>query len=132
MLKRLSSRERIDQLIEDFEPRLRKAFLSSVAGIRDSVVLKVIVERLERGDVNGALDALHLDPEAFARLELEIAEAYNSGGSATVAEFPRVTDPSGDRVVFHFGVRNLGAESWLRNHSASLVREILDDQREGI
>lgn len=132
MLKRLSSRERIEQLTEEFEPRLRRAFLASIADIRDSIVLKIIIERLERGDINGAVDAFHLEPEAFARLELAIAEAYNSGGAATVDEFPRVTDPSGDRVVFHFGVRNMQAENWLRTHSAELVTEIVDDQREGI
>lgn len=75
---------------------------------------------------------MHLDTDAFAKLELAIAEAYNTGGAATVENMPRVSDPEGNRVVFRFGVRNPEAESWLRVQSSALVTRIVDDQREAI
>jgi len=91
---------------------------------------RVIVERLEGGDVACAIEAMHLDTDAFAKLELAIAEAYNIGGVAMVENMPRVSDPEGNRVVFRFGVRNPEAEAWLRVQSSALVTRIVDDQRE--
>jgi hypothetical protein len=76
-----------------------------VDDIRSAIVLRVVVERLEKGDVAGAIEAMHLDVDAFARLELAIVEAYNAGGAAAVENLPRVTDPEDNRVVFRFGVR---------------------------
>lgn len=127
-----STREIVEGLLATYDARLRAAFLSAVDDIRSVIVLRVVVERLEKGDVNGAIAAMHLDVDAFSKLELAIADAYNAGGAATVENLPRLTDPAGNRVVFRFGVRNLEAETWLRQHSSALVTRIVDDQREGI
>ncbi len=131
-MARRSDRRLIEELLATHDVRLMEAFLASVADLRDNITLRVVVERLERGDVNGAINAMQLDADAFSRLELAIAEAYNAGGAATVAALPRLIDPDGNRVVFRFGVRNLAAESWLRDHSSMLVTRIIDDQREAI
>lgn len=127
-----TTRDIIEDLLATYDERLRTAFLAAVDDIRSAIVLRVVVERLERGDVAGAIEAMHLDVDAFARLELAIIEAYNAGGAATVQNLPRVTDPEGNRVVFRFGVRNPEAEAWLRDHSSTLVTRIIDDQREAI
>lgn len=129
MARRPTTRSLIERLLATYEERVRDAFLASIADIRDDITLREVVERLERGDINGAIQSMHLEAEAFARLEREIVEAYNSGGSETVANLPRVADPQGNRVVFRFGVRNLTAENWLREHSSGLVTRIVDDQR---
>jgi len=126
------TRDIIEELLATYDERLRLAFLSAVDDIRNAIILRVIVERLEKGDVAGAIEAMHLDADAFAKLELAIAEAYNAGGAATVENLPWVTDPEGNRVVFRFGVRNPEAEAWLRDHSSTLVTRIVDDQREAI
>lgn len=119
----------IEALFARWEPEVRAAFLDAVADIRDSITLRVVVERLERGDVDGAIHAMHLDPEAFARLERVIAEAYYEGGQATVGNLPIVRDPDGNRVVFRFGIRNPIAEAWLRQHSSALVTRTTEDIR---
>jgi len=121
-----------EELFDGFDERLKAAFLDAIADIRDNITLRVVVERLEKGDIGGAIDAMHLDADAFAKLELAIVEAYNSGGQATVDNLPRLTDPQGNRVVFRFGVRNLEAERWLSDHSSQLVTRIVDDQRAAI
>lgn len=122
----------IEELLDRFDEHLKAAFLDAIADIRDNITLRVVVERLEKGDVSGAIEAMHLDADAFAKLEMAIREAYNSGGQATVANLPRLTDPQGNRVVFRFGVRNLEAETWLRDHSSQLVSRVVDDQRVAI
>ncbi len=131
MLKRLSTLEKLSLLIAEFEPRLRNAFAECIRLIVSQVTLRLLVERLERNDIAGAVDALHLEREAFAKLEAEFAAAFEGGGTAQ-AEDLRLRDPEGNRVVFRFGVRNPEAEAWLRSYSAQLVTRILDDQREGI
>ena len=122
----------IEGLLATHDERLKEAFLSAITEIKNTIVLRVVVERLERGDVNGAIEAMQLDADAFARLELAITEAYNSGGAASVGNLPRVIDPAGNRVVFRFGVRNPEAEAWLRDHSSRLVTRIVEDQRVAI
>ncbi len=131
MLKRLSQRERIALLIETWEPAIRRAFLDAVADIRSKITLKIVADRLEKHDIAGAIDALHIEREAFGGLESAIAQAYEGGGVA-MAEDLLLRDPDGSRVVFRFGVRNPEAEEWLRSHSAQLVTRIIEDQREGI
>mgnify|MGYP001225570711 CR=1 FL=1 len=126
------TRDIIEELLATYDERLRVAFLSAVDDIRNAIVLRVVVERLEKGDVAGAIEAMHLDAEAFAKLELAIAEAYNAGGAATVENLPKLREPDGNRVVFRWGVRNPEAEAWLRDHSSTLVTRIVDDQREAI
>ncbi|WP_416355553.1 head morphogenesis protein [Aureimonas phyllosphaerae] len=127
-----TTRERIEALLDTFDARIRDAFLASIDDIRSAITLKIVVERLERGDIAGAIDALHLDADAFAPLERAIAEAYDAGGQGLIADLPRATDPQGTRIVFRFGTRNPEAEQRLRAHSSSLVTRIVDDQLQSL
>ena len=121
-----------ERLLDRFWPMLRDAFMAAINSIRSNVVLRVLAERLERGDVQGAVEALQIDSEAFGEFEMALLEAYNAGGTELVGNLPRLVDPEGNRVVFRFGVRNLEAEAWLREHSSTLVTRIVEDQRLGI
>jgi hypothetical protein len=129
MLRRLSERERAAQLTADWEPQLRRAWLAAIDSMRNGVVLRVIVERLERGDVDGALRVLRIEPEAFAEFELAFASAYNAGGTAEASSVA-LRDPEGHRISFRWNVRDPESEAWLRNHSAALVTGIVEEQRE--
>jgi len=131
-MPRRSDRDLVDGLLATQEESVRAAFIEAITDIVNTVVLKIIVERLERGDIEGALQALQLDAAAFSKFELRLADAYNSGGLATVGNMPKVTDPQGHRVVFRFSVRNPAAEAWLRDHSSKLVTRIVEDQRVAI
>jgi hypothetical protein len=118
-----------DELLSTYEPKLAAAFREAIESIKSTIVLKVVVERLERGDVEGAIAAMQLDAEAFASLEIAFAEAYNAGGINEVANLPKLKDQSGARIVFRFGLRNPAAERFLREHSSQMVTRIVEDQR---
>ncbi|WP_245269007.1 head morphogenesis protein [Mesorhizobium sp. WSM2561] len=90
------------------------------------------MESLERGDVKDAIAAMNLDEAAFRPLEEAIRQAYNGGGVATVEQMPALRDPSGLQVVLRWDARNLTAETWLREHSAQLVTNIVADQQVAI
>lgn len=129
----LRNRDAIAELMAHFEPRLRDAFLSAIDDLRNNADLGAIAAALARGDIQGAIAAIHLDPAAFAQLDTALAEAFRAGGNVTVNNLPPVTSPTtGMRLVFRFDARNPRAEEWLRTYSSQLVTEIVDDQREAI
>lgn len=132
MLKRLSLRERFEQLVATWEPLLRAAFMEAIDDIRSNIVLRRIVERLERQDIAGAIRALNLDEAAFRPLEEAIRQAFNGGGVAAVEQMPALRDPDGHQVVVRWDARNLAAEQWLSEHSATLVTNIVEDQKVAI
>lgn len=123
---------RWDGLIDGWSDALRKAFLDSVYRLRDQAQIDAIARALERGDVNGALRAVGLDPASFRAWDRSFEAAFEAGGNATVTALPVARDASGYRLVVQFNIRNPQAEQWLRDHSSTLVREILDDQRDMI
>lgn len=130
MLKRLSARERFEALIADFEPILRAAFMASIADIKSNVQLRRIVERLERNDIAGAVDALHIDAAAFRPVDKAILSAFEGGGVAAVSRLPQLRDPSGNMLVVRFDVRHRDAERWLTQHSSKLVTSVTNDMKE--
>jgi hypothetical protein len=121
-----------DELLATYEPKLAAAFRDSIDAIRSNIVLKTIVEALERGDIAAAVRAIQVEPEAFTTLELALQEAFNAGGVNAVQSLPQLAAPDGARVLFQFGVRNLMAENMLRTISSSMVTNIVEDQREGL
>jgi hypothetical protein len=120
------------ELLERYEPRLAAAFRECIEAIKSGIVLKTVVERLERGDIYGAVQAIQFEPEAFAALELALQEAFHSAGVNMVESLPKLIAPDGTRVLFQFGVRNLEAEALLRSQSSELVTRITEDQREAL
>lgn len=118
-----------DELLDTYELRLAAAVREGIEAIRSSIILARVVERLERGDIN---DAMQIDPEAFSALEIALAEAFNAGGVNAVGEFPAVKDPQGNRVIWRFGVRNPVAEGIPRDLSSTLVTHVTEDQKQGI
>ncbi len=47
-----------DELHANYEPRLAAAFREVIGKIRSSVVMPPVIERLERGEVNGAVQTV--------------------------------------------------------------------------
>lgn len=133
MLKRVTAREKFEHLISRFEPDVRKAFLEAIDDIKSAIVLRRIVERLEKGDIAGAIRAFGLDDTAaFRPLDRAIAQAFEGGGIAAVQDMPTLRDPEGHVVTIRFDVRNPAAESYLREHSSTLIRNIVEDQKNAI
>lgn len=121
-----------DELLDKYGPIVAAAFREAIDQIKSAVVLSRVAESLKRGDVNGAIDAMQIEPEAFAALDLALHEAFNAGGLNLVTELPRAVNADGLRVIYRFGVRNPVAEQILREQSARLVTLIVEDQREAI
>lgn len=127
-----SNRSRIEQLTDEWEPKIKSAFLDAVRDITKRAELGQLIARLERGDIAGAIDAVHLDPAVFHLLEGTIADAFKAGGISQVGALPKLANPAGGEFIVRFDARNLRAEQWLREHSSTLITRIGDDQRSAI
>lgn len=120
---------RWEDLIAGWSESLRKLFLDSVYRLRNAAQVDFIATMLERGDVDGALRGVGLDPVSFRPFEKGVADAFEAGGDATMNIVPPARDHQGLRLVVQFGVRNPGAEAFLRQRSSTSITQIIDDQR---
>lgn len=132
MLKRFTPQEQLEQIIDNFEPTIRRAFLEAIETIRSDIVLEEIITRLEKDDVSGAVNAVPVDSVAFYPLVEAIRQTYNAGGIAAVSALPRLSSPSGQKVIVRFDARNIRAEQWLSQHSSTLITNIIRDQQQAI
>lgn len=118
-----------ESLLSQWEATLRKAFLDAIAAIRDQAALSAIATLFAKGDIDGAVKAVGLDPAHFRPLDKAVSNAFEAGGDATAKSIPPINQ-NGARARVIFDVRSPAAESWMRNHSAALVTAVTDDQIE--
>lgn len=108
---------------------MEKAFREAIDDIKSEIVLKEVVERLERQDIEGAIAALHIDPVAFRPLSEAIREAFSAGGLLVTQNMPRLSDPAGARVVVRWDVGNQRAEQIIREQSSKLITHVTEDTK---
>lgn len=132
MARRPTQRRQFELLTAQWEPRLRSAFLDAVADISGRAELGRIIERLERGDLTGAIEAVHLDSAAFRTLERAKLGAFEAGGVETINRLPALRDPTGGRVVVRFDMRAPRVEQYLRHESAGMVTRLVGEQQANV
>ncbi len=124
-----SRRQKIlEPLLDKWGPEIESAFLASVDLIRSDAEFNVLVARIAAGDISGALDALHIEAAAFTQFRQQLASAFAQGGEIGANSMP-ARYPDGNRLVVRFDGANPDAERWLRDHAATKVAEIVEDQR---
>ena len=121
--------QKIDALTEDWETDLQKRFLASVEDIVSQAELQWIIDALERGDVEAALDAIHIEPEAYAPVSEAFLPMLIAGAALFVESVRRLRKPNGRLVVFRFDPRRAGALDWVERHGAELITRLTADQR---
>lgn len=102
-----------------------QAFMTAINDLRSNVELQKVIAALERGDLQGAMDALHLSRAAFAGLEAKITEAFTAGGQGAVASMPAAVS-----IGFRFDPGNQRAASWIRQFSSNLITGLVDGERQ--
>lgn len=119
----------INRLIDAWDPILQKAFLDSIANIRDNAQIEQIAKAIEDGSIEAAMRAIGINPVLFRPMDRALQNAFEAGGNIVTSGFPDVGSAGGLKTIFQFDVRNPAAEDWLRNYSGTLITEIVDDQR---
>lgn len=121
---------RFDQLIEDWESRIRRAFQDDFYRIRDQIQINRVTDRLAAGDVEGAIRAVGIDPLDFRQFERTLWDAFEAAAVFTALTVPTVITADGFRSRFRFDARNIEAETFLRGHVAGLIGTIVRDQQD--
>ncbi|BAQ44397.1 hypothetical protein [Methylobacterium aquaticum] len=119
-------------LLDAWAPKVAQAFQRVVADIKGLVQPSHVAARLVAVGPDAAATAVPLQPALFRPLDQAIEQAFEGGGKATIDALPAARGPDGGRIRTIFDIRSPAAEAWLRDHSSTLVREIIDDQRAAI
>ncbi|MCM2293036.1 phage head morphogenesis protein [Allorhizobium sp. BGMRC 0089] len=125
-----SLRQQLLDLVEKLVPDMERAFLKAIGDVKSEIVLREVVERLERRDIEGAIAALHIDASAFRPLTEALRQAFNQGGALVVENIPRLADPLGGRVVFRWDVGNQRAEANIRALSSDLITNVTEGTKQ--
>lgn len=83
----------LQRQIDALEPLIREAFLQSIADMRSDAQMALVVDALEKGDVQRLMAVLNLDPTFFAPLDRAIQNAYIEGGIRALSGLPVLPDP---------------------------------------
>lgn len=106
-----------------FGQEVADAFMSSIRDLTDAVELQKLIAAIARGDLQGAVDALHLDRAAFHPLEAKLTEAFVAGGQGAVASMPASVS-----IGFRFDPGNQRASEIIRARAAKLITGLLDTE----
>lgn len=85
MLKRDDQNE-IDGLLDAYRDDIKAAFLAAIASITSAIVIKAILDALERHDLHGAVEAIGIDRAYFSPVLTAILDGYRAGGDSGAAE----------------------------------------------
>lgn len=118
---------RLAELLAKFEPLLQDAFIRAIADLRNGVQMRLLVERLERQDIEGAIEAMNLEPAAYAQFRQVLGDTFTTAGTLQSSSF---TQPSGGRVLFRFDVTDPRAEQVLRTVATDRVTRLADGDRQ--
>lgn len=119
--------DEFQRLIDRLTPDLRKAFLKAWQDVRTGIDWPGLRAALARGDVDGAVDALGIEPAAFEAYRAAATNAYAQGGALATTH---VNGPKGSRVTFRFDMTNPRAEEWIKQNVGQRIVGIAGEARQ--
>lgn len=123
------SRQLFAELAEKYGRSVAEAFFRAIETIRSGVELQRLTALIDQGNIEEALEALHIDPEAFNEIADRAREAHAEAGRAAAEGMPK-RRPDGTALVVRFDGRNPEAEAWLSRQSSDLITRITTEQRD--
>ena len=125
-------RKTLLDLLDEFEPSIRKAFQQALANIRSDVQMAALEAAIASGNVDVALGAIGLDASYFRPLDEALRAAHIAGGDFAIAGVKAAGARQGVKVTGMFDSRNFRAEGILRQWSSDKIVEIAESTREAV
>lgn len=125
MARQPTARQLYEALLDRYGEEIARAFSAAVEDLARGADLQRMIAAVEAGNIEAAIAALNLEPQAYDRVLEAIRSGYVESGTLAASRFPAVAS-------IRFSVRNPRAERWLADRSSTLVREIIDDQRQAV
>jgi hypothetical protein len=118
----------LTQITVDQERAVTKAFTESIQSVKDQAVMTEIAALLDRGNVEGVVTLLQLDPATFRPLENATLSAYQVGGDTGASQVGRIPVASGT-LALRFNTRSRRAEAWINQLSSTRIVEIGEESK---
>lgn len=128
MARTPAQRQVYADLLDRYGRLVADAFFRAIDNIRSAAEIGRLTAAIEAGQIEEALEALHIDPEAFNDVLDRIRDAQAEGGKAAADGMPK-RNPDGTALVVRFDGRNPEAEAWLSRYSSSLITRLTEEQR---
>lgn len=122
------TRQRFLAEIRKLEPGLRKAFVEAVGDIRNSANLELVVQALERGDVEGAVRALNSNVPFYARVQAKVRELFGVSGAYIEATLPKRNPVTREALVFRFEGEHPRAQEYIQRQAGALIQNLEDEK----
>lgn len=119
-------RERLAELLTRYSDQLEAAFLEAVADLRNGIQIRMLVEALDRQDIDAAIQALNLEPAAYSQFRLVMRDTLAAAGSLQSTFIPQ---PPGARVLFRFDVADPAAEAVIRRVTGDRITNIVEQDK---
>lgn len=114
------------------EPAIALEFLKSIQQVIDESSVSRIEQLIAQGRIEQIATVLGVNAAALTVMLESVRTAYVGGGKFESGKVPKLRRADGGTFRIRFDIRNVRAETWLREHSSSLVTAIVEDQREAI
>lgn len=124
-----ANRQVYADLLERYGRQVADAFYRALDNLRAGAELQRVTAALESNDIEAALEALHIDPEAFNEVLDKMREAQTEGGKFATETMPK-RKPDGTAFVVRWDGRAYEAEAWMRSHSSQFVTRTTADMRQ--
>ena len=118
----------IRELTSTMEPRIRAEFLAAMNDIKSRAQIDALVGSLRSNDIQSAINAINIDPGAFAKINSLVIETYGKAGVDTISSGNWIY-PNGQRAVVRFNSLSPRSEAWAREQSANLVFGLSDEAK---
>lgn len=125
MARQPTTQQLYQALLDRYGEEIARAFMREVGELANRADLQRMIAAIEAGNIEGAIQALNLNPESYDQMLEAIRTGYVESGNVSASRMPAWAQ-------IRFSARNPRAESWLQEHSSTLVREIMEDQRVAI
>lgn len=129
MAKTRSQRQVIEDLARTYGRAVADAFAEAMNELRSAAEVQRVIRELTRGNIEGAMEALHIEPQVFDRLSEAIRQAHIEAGRSALTFLPS-KGADGLAMVVRYTVGDPIAARWLEDHSARLVTRITDETRQ--
>jgi hypothetical protein len=125
MARRPTQKRLFRELAAKYGQEVAEAFMAAIRDLTRNAQVQRVIAALDRGDLQSALDALHLNRAAFQPLEAKLAEAFTAGGQGAVASMPAAVS-----IGFRFDPGNQRAAAIIRERAARLITGLIDTEIE--
>lgn len=121
----------LEEIKKKYGRETARAFTAAIDDVRSNVVLRRVIQAIERGDIDTAIDALNIDETLFTKVRAAMVVAYNDGAIAVVAA-TRFSPPTATRAVVRWDASNPVAEKFIRETVGDEITKITQSTLAGV